>query len=101
MPTLTTFARVTFASLALVAAVGAQAQAQAPQSPATGTAAPAAGSQATVDAAFKQADTDRDGKLSGAELSQIPALASKLAELDKNKDGVVSSDEFSAGVTTK
>jgi hypothetical protein len=103
MPTFTMLARTALAPLALVTALGATAQTQTPQTPSTGTATPpaTASGKATLDAAFKQADTDADGKLSNAELSQIPALASKFADLDKNKDGSVSSDEFSAGVAVK
>ncbi|CAG1019530.1 partial serine/threonine-protein phosphatase 2B regulatory subunit, partial [Burkholderiaceae bacterium] len=66
-----------------------------------GTTASPAGSQATIDAAFKQADTDADGKLSQAELGRIPALATRFADLDKDKDGSVSTQEFSSGVEVK
>jgi hypothetical protein len=103
MPTFTMLARAAFVPVALATALSATAQTQTPQTPSTGSTAtpPSASGKATLDAAFKQADTDADGKLSNAELSQIPALASKFADLDKNKDGSVSSDEFSAGVAVK
>ncbi|HEX6707865.1 MAG TPA: EF-hand domain-containing protein [Albitalea sp.] len=105
-------------ALALGAAMGAQAQTAAPgsQAPAatttapgtaTGTAAPTTGasptssSAATIEAAFKRADVNGDGRLSSSELAQIPALASKFGDLDKDKDGFVSNAEFSAGVSVK
>ena len=99
MATLSPLARATFAPLLLVSAL-ATAQTATPQTP-PGTPAPTASEQATLDAAFKAADTDKDGKLSNAELVQIPVLATKFADLDKNKDGFVTSDEFTAGVTVK
>ncbi len=103
MSTLSLFARGSFAALALGATAFAHALAtsQTPQSSATGMAAPPAATQAAIDTAFKQADTNADSKLSNAELGQIPALAARFADLDKNKDGSVSTDEFSAGVMVK
>lgn len=98
MATLSPLARAAFAPL-LLAGTLATAQTSTPQTPPA--AAQAANEQATLDAAFKAADTDKDGKLSNAELIQIPVLATKFADLDKNKDGFVTSDEFTAGVTVK
>lgn len=101
MATLFPLARAAFSPLLLVTAL-ATAQTATPQSPpAPSTPVPTASEQATLAAAFKAADTDKDGKLSNAELIQIPVLATKFADLDKNKDGFVSSDEFTAGVTVK
>ena len=110
-------ARGALAILALAgAAFGVQAQTQAqPTTPsampdagaganssATGTAAgqsPAAGNQGAVKAAFKRADSNGDGKLAPEELGVFPSL--KLTDLDKNKDGFVSADEFDAGVSAR
>lgn len=103
MSTLSLLTRGTFAALIVGTGACAQAQAtsQTPQTPTAGTTASPAGSQATIDAAFKQADTDADGKLSQAELGRIPALATRFADLDKDKDGSVSTEEFSSGVEVK
>ena len=98
MSILSPLAQATFAPLLLASAL-ATAQTATPQTPPAP--APTASEQATLDAAFKAADTDKDGKLSNAELIQIPVLATKFADLDKNKDGFVTSDEFTAGVTVK
>ena len=95
-------ARGAVAAAILGAALGVGAQTQVPQTATPGaTGSAAVDGAATVDAAFKQADVNADGKLSSDELSQIPALASMFADLDKDKDGAVSSAEFSAGVTVK
>ena len=111
MSNLSLLARGSLTALVLVAAVGANAQTQSSQGSTSGTggstgaagsaATPAAGSSATVDAAFKQADVNGDGKLSAEELKAIPALAGRFSDLDKDKDGSVSSAEFAAGVTVK
>jgi hypothetical protein len=98
MSTLSLLARGSLAALVLGAAVGATAQSQTPSGAAGGTAANAA---ATVDAAFKRADTNGDSKLSPDELKQIPQLASRFGDLDTDKDGAISNTEFSAGVTVK
>jgi hypothetical protein len=99
MATLSPLARAAFAPLLLACGL-ATAQTATPQTP-PASPAPTAAEQATLDAAFKAADTVKDGKLSNAELIQIPVLATKFADLDKNKDGFVTSDEFTAGVTVK
>jgi hypothetical protein len=54
-----------------------------------------------VDASFKRADANGDGKLSSNEAGKFPALAAKFAALDKDKDGFLSADEFSAAMTVK
>ncbi|HEV7914680.1 MAG TPA: EF-hand domain-containing protein [Albitalea sp.] len=107
MSTTSLLARGSLTALLLGAALGAGAQTSPTPTPtpsagatpsATGTASVDA---ATLDAAFKQADTNHDGKLSSDELKVIPSLASRFADLDKDKDGSISSAEFAAGVSVK
>jgi len=98
-------ARGAVAAVIFGAALGVSAQTQAPATPQTATpgttGSAAVDGAATVEAAFKQADVNADGKLSSDELSAIPELAPRLPDLDKDKDGAVSSAEFSSGVTVK
>ncbi|MDP2256455.1 MAG: EF-hand domain-containing protein [Polaromonas sp.] len=47
-----------------------------------------------VEAAFKRADTNRDGRLSRQETEHFPALAQRFEQLDGNGDSFLSSDEF-------
>ncbi len=77
------------APLALTAAlVAAPLHAQMPQQPAQEPMKP--------EAAFQRADTNADGRLSKEEAARMPAIGAKFAELDKNKDGFLSLDEFSS-----
>ena len=48
----------------------------------------------TPEVAFMRADADSDGKLSKAEAARIPAVSSKFAALDKDKDGALSMGEY-------
>ncbi len=48
--------------------------------------------------ALEAYDTDRDGRIAGAELDATPALKSALTRLDANHDGGVSADEIAARV---
>ncbi|HEX6703967.1 MAG TPA: EF-hand domain-containing protein [Albitalea sp.] len=73
--------------------LGAYAQTKAPS-----TEQPAA--KGAVEAAFKKADANGDGKLSKEEAAKLPAVGSKFDELDKDKDGSLSPEEFSAGYST-
>lgn len=50
-----------------------------------------------MEAAFTRADGNGDGKLSKEEAARMPAIAAKFDELDANKDGFLSMDEFAAG----
>ncbi len=95
--------RIALGSLtALVLGVAhAQYQTPTPETPVPESTSPAADSSAIVQTAFKRADLNGDGRLSSDELSQFPALSSRLTDLDTDKDGFVSSSEFSAGVTVK
>ena len=45
---------------------------------------------------FARLDTDKDGKLSQAEVSGHPKLAQKFAEIDKNGDGFLTPEEIRA-----
>jgi Ca2+-binding EF-hand superfamily protein len=57
-------------------------------------ASPKAG--AAVDSAFSKADTNHDGKLSKEEAAKVPAIASKFDQLDKDKKGYLTAEDFSA-----
>ena len=83
-------AALTLTSCALAAPLLAQAQAAPP------VAQQQAGDKAAADA-FKRADTNQDGKLSREEAARLPAIAAKFDELDKDKDGLLSLEEFMAG----
>ena len=87
-------AAVTLASLALGAPVLSQAQ------PATPAGQQQAADKVAPDA-FKRADANQDGKLSKVEAARLPAIAAKFDELDKDKDGALSMDEFMAGYAMK
>ena len=95
---MTNRSRFAFVSVPLLLAgfvLGAQAQTKAPSSE-----QPMSGKDRTsVEAAFSSADANADGKLTKDEAMKLPAIAAKFSELDKDKDGVLSSGEFSAGVT--
>ncbi len=49
-------------------------------------------------AAFDRADADRNGMLTPKEASTFPAIGERFQTLDKNKDQMLSRDEFDAGV---
>jgi hypothetical protein len=51
-----------------------------------------------VQAAFDRADTNRDGKLSKKEAEALPAVSSNFAQIDSDKNGSLSRDEFSKAV---
>lgn len=104
-------ARLIALSAGLWIAGSAVAQTSSPATPSAQPAAPAtqpsaqqpqqpAAQQAQDDpaqAAFKGADTNKDGQLSREESAKLPVISSRFAELDKNKDGQLSWDEFKAG----
>jgi Ca2+-binding EF-hand superfamily protein len=52
--------------------------------------------QHALGARLKKADTDGDGKLSRAEVAQMPRLAAHFDEIDTNKDGYLSKEELQA-----
>ena len=51
---------------------------------------------AKLEAGFKRADANGDGKVSPAEAGKVSAIGSKFAEFDKDKDGFLSAEEFAA-----
>jgi Ca2+-binding EF-hand superfamily protein len=57
----------------------------------------AAKDKALVESAFTKADANGDGKLSRDEVAKLPAIGAKFDALDKDKDGVLSLEEFAAG----
>ena len=55
---------------------------------------------ASPQALFARIDTDSDGKVSKDEAARMPGVATRWEELDKNKDGALSREEFVAGFRT-
>ena len=86
------------AAAAAVAALSLSAQAQSPQPMGSGEAAP---TRATLEASFKQADTDSDTRLSKTEIGSMKGWSEKLAAADTDKDGFISMVEFMAAHGTK
>lgn len=86
---------------ALLIAAGlahAQATSNPPSAAGTQAQAPAAKDSAAIETAFSKADADRDTKLTKKELAAMPEILAKFDVLDKNKDGVLSLQEFAAGM---
>jgi hypothetical protein len=93
-----------FAALAMGAATAAQAQTSAasPTNPnrprlqmaSSDTIPPNKATSKDLEAAFKRADTDRDGKLNRQEIEHFPALAHRFEQIDTDHDSVISRDEF-------
>jgi len=50
-----------------------------------------------IEAAFKRADANGDGKLSKEEAAKLPAISAKFEQLDKSKQGFITLEEFAAG----
>ena len=93
---MTRHSTVTFTSLAaaLLASVAMAAQAQAPAPGAESTPK----DKLAVEAAFKRADVNKDGKLSRAEAEMLPGVAARFDAFDKDKKGYLTFDEFAAAV---
>ncbi|MCW5661222.1 MAG: EF-hand domain-containing protein [Burkholderiaceae bacterium] len=51
-------------------------------------------------ALFARIDTNSDGKVSKREITRMPGIATRWQELDKDKDGSLSREEFVAGFRT-
>lgn len=64
-----------------------------PSSSASALEAPRAASQA----AFDRADGNRDGQLSAQEAARLPAIGNRFQELDSDKNGALSFEEFHEG----
>ena len=76
-------------ALALIAALPLAALAQAqPAQPNTQLAT------STPEIAFMRADSNGDGKLTQAEAARLPQVSPKFDALDKDKDGVLSMQEY-------
>lgn len=60
---------------------------------------PADTAATSVEAAFQNADQNKDGFLSPAEAISVPALASEFRNLDKNGDGALTLQEIQAPKT--
>lgn len=56
--------------------------------------------QSTINAAFARADANQDGKLSPAEAASFPAIGNRFKELDRDRDGSLSLQEFQAGASS-
>lgn len=52
-----------------------------------------------IEAAFARADADNDGRLTRQEAAALPEVAAKFEALDRNRDGLLSLEEFAASVT--
>ncbi|MGA0571927.1 EF-hand domain-containing protein [Variovorax sp. VNK109] len=95
VPRPTTLAMAAWLALGVLGAnAWAQTAAQAtkPDGSKPTTQAMAANQQA--EAAFKRADTNRDGKLSRTEADHLPAIAARFEQVDANRDQFISMDEF-------
>ena len=74
--------------------VGAQTQPAGGQ-PAGGSDASAAKGASSTDPTFAKADANSDGKLTKEEAAKVPAVAAKWDQLDKDKKGYLTAEEFS------
>ena len=77
---------------AVLAGVAGIATAQTQKAPADNSAK----DRQAMESAFARADSNGDGKLTREEAARMPEIAARFDELDKNKDGVLSMEEFSA-----
>ncbi len=83
--------RFTLATACAGLATATLAQDKAPAAPADAKA------RMAVEAAFAKADANGDGKVSREEAAKVAAIGTKFDTLDKDKDGVLTLAEFSAG----
>jgi hypothetical protein len=97
MPTKSVFSR---ASLLLAVIVGACSVATA-QNATPSIVVTSATQRAAVEAAFTRADRNGYGKLTRDEAEHLPAIAIRFDELDKDKDGFLSLEEFATGALAK
>ena len=94
---LTTLSLVAAAQMAAPAAPTATPKAATAGTDPKPVATSSAKDKATMEVAFSRADTNGDGKLSKVEAARMPAIAARFEELDTNKYGSLSMDEFSMG----
>jgi len=80
------------ASVMFGLSLGARAQMQPPATDA------AAKDKSAIVAAFRRADINKDGKLSRAEAEMLPSVAARFDEIDKDKKGYLTLDEFMLAV---
>jgi hypothetical protein len=85
--------RPVFLRLTLVAALAAAAVAAQAQSPGEISAR----ARTAMEAAFARTDANGDGRLTPDEAEHMPAIAMLFVQLDRNKDGFLSLEEFSVG----
>lgn len=78
------------AALTVGAGLAVRAQAVEPVNTPTRT---ATGAQ-EMDAAFKRADVNQDGRLSRQEAARFPVLEQRFDQIDTNRDQAVSREEF-------
>jgi Ca2+-binding EF-hand superfamily protein len=86
------------ASLPLIlagAVLSAHAQSQSPAAQPT-----AAKDKQMVESAFTKVDANTDGKLSKQEAAKLPAIGAKFDDLDKDKDGQLTLDEFTTAFSS-
>lgn len=69
-----------------------------PPLPAPGTQPPPANrwTPAQIREAFQRADTNGDGQLTRAEAQRLPMMPKSFEDMDLNKDGVLTLDEYQA-----
>jgi Ca2+-binding EF-hand superfamily protein len=79
--------------LSLLAALACTAGAAPAQSPGEISAR----ARTAMEAAFARTDANSDGKLTPEESEHMPAIAMLFVQLDRNKDGFLSLEEFAAG----
>jgi EF hand len=91
MRSLSTISRTTLLAGLASAALAAGAQTS-PSTPAQGGVA----DRTAVESAFTRIDANKDGKVTKDEVTKMPALSAKFAELDKDKDGGLNMVEFAA-----
>jgi len=101
MQKLTLVARGSLLALLASGVVIANAQMGSTQPPPAERGQPSTDLKSRIETAFRQTDTDGDGKLSAQEAQPHEPLAAKFQALDKNKDGFLSKEEFTAGVVVK
>ena len=68
-----------------------------PAGPATQPAPPNRWTPAQIQQAFDLADADSDGGLTRAEAQRVAVMPRSFEDMDQNKDGLVSREEYQAG----